>query len=41
MWSVLMRCPALQVAPVMIFRVIRQFGYAWILGPYRVVREPL
>jgi GT2 family glycosyltransferase len=40
LWSVLMRCPAPQVFAVALFRVVRQFGYAWRRGPQWVVREP-
>jgi GT2 family glycosyltransferase len=40
-WSVVMRCPAMQVAPLIVFRAVRQFGFAWSRGPNWVVREPL
>ena len=40
LWSVLMRCPAPQLFAVALFRVARQFGYAWRRGLGWVVHEP-
>jgi GT2 family glycosyltransferase len=40
LWSVLMRCPASQLFAVALFRIARQFGYAWKRGPGWTVREP-
>jgi GT2 family glycosyltransferase len=39
-WSVLLRCPAPQIIAVALFRIARQFGYAWKRGLSWVVREP-
>ncbi len=39
-WSVLLRCPAPQVFGVILFRVLRQCGYAWRRGLAWLVREP-
>jgi len=39
-WSVLMRCPWLQLPAVLAFRIIRQFGYAMRRGAAWAVREP-
>ena len=39
-WSALMRCPAPQVFGVVLFRAIRQCGYAWQRGLAWLVREP-
>jgi hypothetical protein len=39
-WSVLLRCPAPQVFAVMLFRIVRQFGYAWRRGVDWAIREP-
>jgi GT2 family glycosyltransferase len=41
LWSVVMRCPMPWLLPVALFRVARQFGYAWKHGARWVVREPL
>lgn len=40
LWSVLMRCPAPHLAAVALFRIARQFGYAWWRGLAWAVREP-
>jgi hypothetical protein len=40
LWSVLLRCPAPQLFAVAVFRLARQFGYAWQHGWHWVVREP-
>jgi GT2 family glycosyltransferase len=40
LWSVLLRCPAPQLLPVALFRIARQFGYAWQRGWSWVVQEP-
>jgi GT2 family glycosyltransferase len=40
LWSVLMRCPAPQLAGVAFFRIVRQFSYAWKRGLQWVAREP-
>jgi GT2 family glycosyltransferase len=40
LWSVLMRCPAPQLFAVALFRMVRQFGYAWHRGLAWAVREP-
>jgi GT2 family glycosyltransferase len=40
LWSVLLRCPAPQLAAVALFRIVRQFGYAWKRGLDWTVREP-
>ena len=40
LWSVLLRCPAPQLLGVALFRIVRQFGYAWTRGIAWVVREP-
>ncbi len=40
LWSVLMRCPAPQLFAVLVFRTVRQFGYAWHRGFDWVAREP-
>ncbi len=40
LWSVLYHCPAPQLALVGMFRLVRQFGYAWRRGGEWVVREP-
>jgi GT2 family glycosyltransferase len=39
-WSVLLRCPAPQLFGVALFRIVRQFGYAWSRGLSWAVREP-
>jgi GT2 family glycosyltransferase len=39
-WSVLLRCPMPQLFAVALFRIARQFGYAWKRGMSWVVREP-
>lgn len=39
-WSALLRCPAPQVFGVLLFRAVRQFGYACRRGPGWVGREP-
>jgi len=39
-WSVLMRCPWLQMPAVLMFRIFRQFGYATKRGAGWVIREP-
>ena len=41
LWSVLMRCPMPQLFAVALFRLLRQFGFAWKWNPGWVVREPL
>jgi GT2 family glycosyltransferase len=41
LWSVLMRCPFPQVIPVALFRIWRQFRYAWSEGLALAIREPL
>jgi len=40
LWSVLLRCPAPQLAGVALFRIARQFGYAWTRGFDWAIREP-
>lgn len=40
LWSVLMRCPLLQLPAVAVFRAARQFGYACRRGFAWAVREP-
>jgi GT2 family glycosyltransferase len=40
LWSVLLRCPAPQLIAVALFRIVRQFGYAWRRGWDWAVREP-
>ena len=40
-WSALLRCPMPQFFGVALFRLIRQFGYAWLRGPSWSLREPL
>jgi len=40
LWSVLLRCPAPQFPGVALFRIVRQFGYAWKRGIDWTVREP-
>jgi GT2 family glycosyltransferase len=40
LWSVLVRCPAPQLLAVALFRIVRQFSYAWHRGLAWVVREP-
>jgi hypothetical protein len=40
LWSVLMRCPAPQLAGVAFFRIVRQFSYAWKRGLQWVACEP-
>ncbi len=40
LWSVLLRCPAPQVLAVVIFRAVRQLGYAWSRGWTWAIREP-
>lgn len=40
-WSILLRCPAVLVLPVAVFRAARQFRYACRRGPGWVVQEPL
>ncbi len=40
-WSALLRCPAPQVFGVLLFRAMRQFGYACRRGANWVMREPL
>lgn len=40
LWSVIMRCPAPQLFAVALFRIVRQFSYAWSRGLAWVVREP-
>jgi GT2 family glycosyltransferase len=39
-WSVLMRCPWMQIPAVLAFRVLRQFGYAMKRGGGWMIREP-
>jgi GT2 family glycosyltransferase len=39
-WSVLLRCPAPQLIGVALFRIVRQFGYAWKRGIDWAIREP-
>jgi GT2 family glycosyltransferase len=39
-WSVLLRCPAPQLLAVALFRILRQFGYAWRRGWDWAIREP-
>jgi GT2 family glycosyltransferase len=39
-WSVLLRCPAPQLFGVALFRIVRQFGYAWKRGLDWAIREP-
>jgi GT2 family glycosyltransferase len=39
-WSALMRCPLPQLPLVVIYRFVRQFGYAWKRGIPWVIREP-
>ena len=41
LWSVLMRCPAMQVLPVVMFRVVRQLAFAASRGVSWIVREPM
>lgn len=41
MWSAWMRCPWPWIPLVLLFRLWRQFCYAWSEGPSWVVREPL
>ncbi|MDR3406409.1 MAG: glycosyltransferase [Chthoniobacter sp.] len=40
LWSVLLRCPAPQFLGVALFRIVRQFGYAWKRGIDWTVHEP-
>jgi GT2 family glycosyltransferase len=40
LWSVLLRCPAPQFLGVALFRIVRQFGYAWKRGVDWAIREP-
>lgn len=40
LWSVLLRCPTPQWPGVLLFRALRQFGYAWHRGLSWAVREP-
>jgi GT2 family glycosyltransferase len=40
LWSVWMRCPALWIVPVTMFRVARQFSHAWSEGFSWTLREP-
>ena len=40
LWSVWMRCPAPQLLAVALFRLARQFGYAWKRGLDWVAQEP-
>jgi GT2 family glycosyltransferase len=40
LWSVLLRCPAPQFLGVALFRIVRQFGYAWKRGIDWAIREP-
>jgi GT2 family glycosyltransferase len=41
LWSVILRCPAPQLFAVALFRIARQFGYAWKRGWRWVVQEPV
>lgn len=41
LWSVLLRCPMPQLAAVVLFRVVRQLGYARKRGLAWVLREPV
>ncbi len=41
LWSVWMRCPWFWIPMVTLFRLLRQFGFAWSKSPSWVVREPL
>jgi len=41
LWSVLLRCPSPQLFVVAIFRIVRQFGYAWKRGLGWAMREPM
>ncbi len=41
LWSVMMRCPAPYLFPVLLFRAARQFGYAKKRGLGWLIREPL
>jgi GT2 family glycosyltransferase len=40
LWSVLLRCPWPQAPGVAVFRIVRQFGYAWKRGLSWAIREP-
>ena len=40
LWSVFLRCPALQLPGVAFFRAARQFAYAWRHGLAWILREP-
>ena len=40
LWSVLLRCPAPQVFGVALYRLARQWGYAWSRSPGWALREP-
>lgn len=41
LWSVFLRCPAPQLFAVAIFRIVRQFTYAWKRGLGWAMREPM
>jgi GT2 family glycosyltransferase len=41
LWSVLMRCPFPYLVPVALFRIWRQFRYAWNEGVTWAIREPV
>jgi len=40
LWSVLLRCPMPQLFALALFRLLRQFGYAWKRGPHWAAQEP-